>query len=411
MAADKRFVQVLVLSRTIEPLGRKRYWPIYEACERHGLPLGIHNGGWGGHPMTPAGFPSYYIEDTAAMATRLPGAGHEPAGGGRAHALPGAARACSSRAASPGCPRSCGGSTGRGGGCGPRRRCSTARRRSSIRERFYVSTQPMEETERPEQFLELLEQLGMDDRIMFSTDYPALGLRRARHGAAGAACRPACAAQDPARQRRAPVRPRRARRRRWLGSSSAPWRSSRLAAHRRGRGPLDRRLQRRRGVPRDPQPLPAPGRAAVRGRQLGAMTSDGPGDYRYEPPRRDDPLPVARVGVRPAHGRVVVRPRAQAGALATRCEVVDAAELGDAIRRGPGLVRGPVHRGDRAGRGRGAAGRGRRRAAERRRQGAAAYALRPGSTEVSRRAFEATPPASRCRGRARAIARRRGRGA
>ena len=41
-----------------------------------------------------------------------------------------------------------------------------------IRERFYVSTQPMEETERPEQFPELLEQLDMDDRIMFSTDYP-----------------------------------------------------------------------------------------------------------------------------------------------------------------------------------------------------------------------------------------------
>ena len=92
MAADPRFVQVLVLSRTIEPLGRKRYWPIYEACERHGLPLGIHNGGWGGHPMTPAGFPSYYIEDTAAMALRLPGAGHQPARRGRAaRASPGCA--------------------------------------------------------------------------------------------------------------------------------------------------------------------------------------------------------------------------------------------------------------------------------------------------------------------------------
>ena len=30
----------------------------------------------------------------------------------------------------------------------------------------------MEETERPEQFHALLEQIGMDDRIMFSTDYP-----------------------------------------------------------------------------------------------------------------------------------------------------------------------------------------------------------------------------------------------
>ena len=41
-----------------------------------------------------------------------------------------------------------------------------------IRERFWVSTQPMEEPERPGQFHELLDQLQMTDRIMFSTDYP-----------------------------------------------------------------------------------------------------------------------------------------------------------------------------------------------------------------------------------------------
>jgi predicted TIM-barrel fold metal-dependent hydrolase len=41
-----------------------------------------------------------------------------------------------------------------------------------IRERFWVSTQPMEEPEHPAQFHELLDQLQMTDRIMFSTDYP-----------------------------------------------------------------------------------------------------------------------------------------------------------------------------------------------------------------------------------------------
>ena len=41
-----------------------------------------------------------------------------------------------------------------------------------IRDRFWVSTQPMEEPERPEQLLELLDQLAMPGRIMFSTDYP-----------------------------------------------------------------------------------------------------------------------------------------------------------------------------------------------------------------------------------------------
>jgi predicted TIM-barrel fold metal-dependent hydrolase len=171
VAGDPRFVQVLVLSRTIEPLGRRRYWPIYEACERHGLPLGIHNGGWGGHPITPAGFPSYYVEDAAAMAyafsaqltslicegvlTRFPGLRIVLIEGGFAWLPPlmwRLDRAVEKLAAE--IPR-------------------LDRLPSElIRDRVWLSTQPMEEPERPEQFPEMLETLGMNDRIMFSTDYP-----------------------------------------------------------------------------------------------------------------------------------------------------------------------------------------------------------------------------------------------
>ena len=43
-AKDKRFVQVLVLAMQEVPLGRRHFWPIYAAAERHGLPLGIHAG-------------------------------------------------------------------------------------------------------------------------------------------------------------------------------------------------------------------------------------------------------------------------------------------------------------------------------------------------------------------------------
>ena len=65
-AVDKRFVQVLVLSMGEAPLGRRQYWPVYEAAERHGLPLGIHAGSSYKHPVTSLGWPSYYIEDYAA---------------------------------------------------------------------------------------------------------------------------------------------------------------------------------------------------------------------------------------------------------------------------------------------------------------------------------------------------------
>src|SRR2546430_767815 len=39
---DKRFVQVFVPGRTHEPLGRRKYWPIYEAAAKHGLHIMSH---------------------------------------------------------------------------------------------------------------------------------------------------------------------------------------------------------------------------------------------------------------------------------------------------------------------------------------------------------------------------------
>jgi uncharacterized protein len=67
-AADPRFVQVLVLTMGEAPLGRRQYWPVYAAAERLGLPLGIHAGSSYRHPVTSLGWPSHYVEDYAAQA-------------------------------------------------------------------------------------------------------------------------------------------------------------------------------------------------------------------------------------------------------------------------------------------------------------------------------------------------------
>jgi len=67
-AKDKRFVQVLVLAMQEAPLGRRHFWPIYAACERHGLPLGIHAGSAYRNPVTSLGWPTWYIEDYASQA-------------------------------------------------------------------------------------------------------------------------------------------------------------------------------------------------------------------------------------------------------------------------------------------------------------------------------------------------------
>ncbi len=62
-AVDRRFVQVLMLAMQELPLGRRQHWPIYRAAERLGLPIGIHAGSSSRHPPTSLGWPSYYLED------------------------------------------------------------------------------------------------------------------------------------------------------------------------------------------------------------------------------------------------------------------------------------------------------------------------------------------------------------
>jgi predicted TIM-barrel fold metal-dependent hydrolase len=62
-AGNKHFAQILLLSRTNEPLGMRRYWPVYEAAQEAGLPVGIHAFGYGGTPITSSGWGSYYCEE------------------------------------------------------------------------------------------------------------------------------------------------------------------------------------------------------------------------------------------------------------------------------------------------------------------------------------------------------------
>ena len=73
-AADKRFVQVLMPAMADQTLGKPFYWPIYEAAQRHGLPVGIHAGSMYRYPMTNLGWCSYQSEDYIAQAGGFQGA-------------------------------------------------------------------------------------------------------------------------------------------------------------------------------------------------------------------------------------------------------------------------------------------------------------------------------------------------
>jgi uncharacterized protein len=62
-AGDPNFIQVLLLSRSAEPFGQRRYYKLFEAAAANGFPVGIHAFGYGGQPVSGGGWPSYYLEE------------------------------------------------------------------------------------------------------------------------------------------------------------------------------------------------------------------------------------------------------------------------------------------------------------------------------------------------------------
>jgi predicted TIM-barrel fold metal-dependent hydrolase len=67
-AADRRFVAVQLVSMQETPLGRRHWWPIFAAAQRHGLALTIHPGSTYRQSLTSLGWPTFYIEDYTAYA-------------------------------------------------------------------------------------------------------------------------------------------------------------------------------------------------------------------------------------------------------------------------------------------------------------------------------------------------------
>jgi predicted TIM-barrel fold metal-dependent hydrolase len=68
LSGDSRFVHVLLPVRADRPYGNRFYWPLLEAAVEHGRPLALHFGGSSGNPPTPVGWPSYYLEEYVGMA-------------------------------------------------------------------------------------------------------------------------------------------------------------------------------------------------------------------------------------------------------------------------------------------------------------------------------------------------------
>jgi len=171
LAEHPGFVQVMVLARTDEPLGRRKYWDMYEAAVRYDLPIGIHFTGVGAGPVTAVGKPSHYIEDHAGMTqafqtqvTSLVCEGvfeHFPTlkvvliEGGFGWLPPLMWRLdCAWKKLHDEVPY--------------------VKRLPSeyIHGHFWITSQPLEEPPKQEYLQQLLESLNSEEKVMFATDYP-----------------------------------------------------------------------------------------------------------------------------------------------------------------------------------------------------------------------------------------------
>ncbi len=170
-AKDERFVQVLLLVRSHAPYGQREFRPIFRAAAEAGLPVGIHFGGGGDVPITACGWPSYYIEDHTAMSqafetqlvslvcegvfSEMPELRVVLIEGGFAW-LPALLWRLDKnwrglRSEVPWLTESPG---------------------DIVRRQVRATTQPMEEPGNPEHLLQLLDMIGCDEFLLFSTDYP-----------------------------------------------------------------------------------------------------------------------------------------------------------------------------------------------------------------------------------------------
>jgi len=168
-ASDPRFMAVMMPASAMEPLGSRKYWPVYEAATAHGRPVVFHTGGYMDHRG--AGYPSFYLEYHVANGINMQAQLTSMVCGGMFDAMPNlrvvltecglawAAALCWSLNA---------------GWELMREDLPRVKRRPSeyVRDHVWFTTQPIEEPAEPRHLLHTIEQAQLADRLLFATDYP-----------------------------------------------------------------------------------------------------------------------------------------------------------------------------------------------------------------------------------------------
>ncbi len=171
MAPDRRFVQVLVLAMAEIPLGRRQNWPMFAAAERHGLPVGVHAGSTYRHPPSAGGWGSTYLEDYVSAAQGFAAVLNSLIAEGVFVKFPGLKVVLIESGVTwlPACLWRMD-KTWRG----VRAEVPWVERRPSetIREHVRLTIQPFDDPPEKGQVETILQGIGSDEMLLFSTDYP-----------------------------------------------------------------------------------------------------------------------------------------------------------------------------------------------------------------------------------------------
>ena len=169
-ASEPAFRQVIISPRSTEPLGRRRYWPIYDAAQECDLTIGLHPAAFGAHPSTGAGWPTYYMQEHYAFSTNMEGNLVSLVFEGVFERFP-RLRIALIESGFTWIPAMC----WRMDRAWERMRAEvphlTRPPSEYIREHLWFATQPLEEPRDPAFLPEIIEWIGWD-RLLFSTDYP-----------------------------------------------------------------------------------------------------------------------------------------------------------------------------------------------------------------------------------------------
>lgn len=172
LAHDRRFVQVQFSGRPHEPMGRRKYWPIYEACAEYGLAVMSHAFGSYGQPITGTGWPSFYVDDHVGPSQAMQANIISMVVEGVFDHFP-SLQLVSAENGFGWLPSLCWRLDSTWHLLKVEVPHLTRLPSEIIAEHVWLCTQPMEEPEKPVYFRQMLDHFGPAvDRIVFATDYP-----------------------------------------------------------------------------------------------------------------------------------------------------------------------------------------------------------------------------------------------